>query len=142
MFEGTHRVWSVGPLIKVAFLTETVGAHTVSGKMSDFHGPVEQPDMRSSDVAANSAVFALNNRGAQRCSFIMKLYLVIKDKSASLIISECNLILFNSSNSSLTGNREIVKYLLSTKALLLEWDFSCGYRKQLGHLLGKSEPDI
>lgn len=51
--------------------------------MADFHAPVEQPDMSSSDVAANSAVFALSNRGTQRCLFIMKLHLVIKDKSAT-----------------------------------------------------------
>lgn len=40
------------------------------------HAPVDQPDMNSSDVAANSAALALSNKETQRCFYIMELILL------------------------------------------------------------------
>lgn len=68
------------------------------------HARLDQPEFNSSDVAANSAVFALRCRGTQRWYFIMKLILLNKGHSASLLIIEWGLmLLFTFSSGSLWG---------------------------------------
>lgn len=91
--------------------------------------------MNSSDAAAYSAVFALSIRDTEMV--IHNGINFVKQRQFSLAnnnpVSPKALIHLQQQTFR-TLSEEAVR---PAKALLFDWDFSCGYRKQLGQQLGK-----